>query len=343
MRLGVNVEGIVPFYGGTEDLYLRQLVRTLHELNAAEIVLFTDPVNHETFEGYERVLVGAGGVSSVERAVKSAQPDVVFSSLWNAPSTGSAPQVLYALDLDAAENGGVRRGWFRGSGIGHLRKTAHSAVAMVVPSKFVQQECLRLLDLAMDRVVVAPLGADHRPAQPAAESVAQEPFLLSTGEGHELDDISHIQAVLDRLPELEKHCLVVVGHALDEETRQWGSRVLRIERLPLEHLLALYRDCDLYIYPALRAGSAVGVLRAMDAGARVIAPKVGGIPEAAGSAPIYFEPQNAAASLATAVQRALRESPEERAGRIKFGRQTAHGFTWESCAWKTLSALRRAE
>jgi len=340
MRLGVNVTGVVPFLGGTEELYLRRTLHKLRELEAAEILLFTDPVNHASFEGWERILVGHGGVSSVERAVKSAQPDVVFSSLVTAPSTGSIPQVLYAMDLEAAEDG-ARRSWFGGSRMSHLKKAAHSAAAMVVPSKYVQQECLRVLDLAMDRVVVAPLGVELD-AQPAAGSIAQEPFVLSAGEGHELDDISHIREAMDRLPELGEHSLVVVGHAFQEETREWGPRVLRIERLPLSHLLSLYRDCDFFVYPALKSGSGVGVLQALGAGARVVAPRAGGIPEAAGSAALYFDPQSRT-SLVSIVQRALRETESERAAQARFGRQTAHGFTWENCAWKTLSALRRAE
>lgn len=341
MRLGVNLVGLAPLEGGTEELYLRNVLTRLRDLQAADIVLFTDPENHEHYAGWERALVGSGGHSSVERAIKSTRPEVVFSSITTAPSVSGVPLVLYAMDLWALENGPSKRTWFGGSHAAHLKKVARAAVATVVPSKFVQQECLRLLDLAMDRVVVAPLGADHD-AKPSDVSFAQKPFLLTVGEGHELDDISHILDVMNRLTELDSHCLVVVGRAIGEATRDWGPRVLRIESLPLGHLLCLYRECDFYIYPALRSGSGVGVLQALGAGARVIAPRTGGIPEVAGSAPLYFDPQSPA-SLVSSVQRAIRESESERVTQAKFGRQTAHGFTWDACAWKTLSALRRAE
>lgn len=342
MRLGVNLVGLAPLEGGTEELYLWNVLSRLRDLQAADIVLFTDPENHAHFEGWERAPVGAGGHSSVERAIKAVKPDVVFSSITTAPSVSGVPLVLYAMDLWSLENGPPKRLWFGGSHLAHLKKVVRSAVATVVPSKFVQQECLRLLDLAMDRVVVAPLGADHSNAKPADVSFAQKPFLLTVGEGHELDDISHILDVMNRLTDLDPHCLVVVGRAIGEATRDWGPRVLRIESLPLSHLLSLYRDCDFYIYPALRSGTGVGVLQALGAGARVIAPRTGGIPEVAGSAPLYFDPQSQA-SLMSSMQRAVRETESERATQAKFGRQTAHGFTWEACAWKTLSALRRAE
>jgi glycosyltransferase involved in cell wall biosynthesis len=342
MRLGVNVVGLVPLESGTEELYLHNVLVRLRDTQAADIVLFTSPANHDYFDGWQREHIGHGGHSSLERAVKSVRPDVLFSSLESAPAPGAVPQVLYAMDLWSLDNGAPKRHWFGGSQQSHAKKAAHSAVAMVVPSKFVQQECLRLLDVAMDRVVVAPLGADHEVTKPADVSIAQKPFLLAVGEGHELDDVSHILDIMDRLPELEEHCLVIVGHAIGEGSRDWGPKVLRVERLPMSHLLGLYRDCDFYVYPALRSGTGVSVLQALGAGARVIAPRTGGIPEVAGSAPLYFDP-NSMASLSSSMQRAIRETEAERATQAKFGRQTAHGFTWETCAWKTLSALRRAE
>lgn len=341
MRLGVHALGLKPNRTGVEELYLRHVLAALKKLDVLEdLVVFTDAGNHESFADDNPVIIGPGspsGHKTIEQALKAADLDVILAPLSNAPNASSIPQVLYTMDLPA--DGAPRRGWFGGSTPHALRKAAHSAAAVIVPSKFVQQECLRMLDLAIDRVVIAPLGTDNVQGK-AADCIAETPFLITQGDGPEIDDLSHIVEAMDRLPEMEHHSLLVVGHPTDDR-QDWGPRVMRFERLPMGHLLALYQNSDAFVYASRRAGSPVRVLNAMRAGACAVAPRIGGLPEAAGTAPFYFDPVGKT-SLVSVLQRALRESPSERATRIKFGRQAASAYTWENCATRTLSALRRA-
>jgi glycosyltransferase involved in cell wall biosynthesis len=338
MRVGVNLVGLPPRAGGVEALYLRNVLNTLREERAAtEVVLFTDPENHGAFEDWERACIGQD-YRSIEQAVKATAPEVVFASLESAPTSVNVPLVLYALELHTGDNG-AKRHWF-GSPVNTLKRAAHSASALVVPSKYLQQECLRVLEVPMDKVVVAPFGTDTL-CDPAEHCFVRKPFLLAAGDASEIQSVSHIMDALDRIPEAENHILVVVGDEIEGEPRCWGDRVLRVEFLPDNHLAALYQHSAAYVYPALRPGAALGILQAMRAGARVVAPKAGGIPEMAGSVALYFDPKSMT-SLVTAIQRALTEGAQERAAQIRFGKQTAAAYTWENCAWKTLSALRRA-
>ncbi|HEO71693.1 MAG TPA: glycosyltransferase, partial [Candidatus Hydrogenedentes bacterium] len=110
----------------------------------------------------------------------------------------------------------------------------------------------------------------------------------------------------------------------------------------MNHLAALYQHCDLFVCPSLYEGSGVAVLEAMRAGAPVATSRAGGIPEVAGDTPVYFNPESVG-SIAAAIRRLVDEGPAERWRRTTFGRRIAAQYTWEQCAWKTVSALRRAK
>lgn len=341
MRLGVNATELVPGFGGLEELFLANVLEKLREQRAAaDIVLFINAESRGGFDGWNTITVGTGGEHpSLERAVKAVLPDVLLTPLESAPLGAGVPFVVYAMDLQVEANGAARRSWFGAAPrILNLKRITHAASAVVVPSKFVQQEFLRVLDTPMDKVVVAPLGTDGWP-EDEQPCLAAKPFFLTTGEFDELEDISHIVAAIERLAD-ENVYLIMVGNTPGGE-KDWGPRVLRIEHLPVGHLAGLYQNCAAFIYPSLRAGSPFAVLQAMRAGARVVAPRTGAIPEAAGTLPLYFEP-GSATSLTSALQRALNETRSERATQVKFGRQTAAAFTWDNCAWKTLAALRKA-
>ena len=117
--------------------------------------------------------------------------------------------------------------------------------------------------------------------------------------------------------------------------------MLRIHACPVAQLAGLYQHCAMYLSAATDDGCGVTVLEAMRAGARVVASRVGAIPEVAGDIPQYFDP-NSGKSLLMAVRRVLDEEPEKRAERTRVGRHRAMDYTWENCALKMLSALRRA-
>ncbi|HOZ47531.1 MAG TPA: glycosyltransferase family 1 protein [Candidatus Hydrogenedentes bacterium] len=350
MLVGVNTLTIKPGFGGGEEHYLRHVLSSIRVLQPEiRFVVFTDADNHDSFEGWERVGVGGGSIdlgrlpgldSQLERAAKRAGVDILFTPLRTALPKSSVPQVLFATDLLFVEPDFMPRRRREGAFIREVKRTCQQAVGVIAPSKFVQRRFLELLDLSLDKVTVAPLGVDPVFGQPF-DCIAEQPYVLSVGATHRFRNLPKLLEALQRLKDEIPHTLVVVGQAGDAEPHSWGARVVRVDRCPVAHLAGLYQHCDVFVSASLYEGSGVTVLEAMCSGAAVASSRVGGIPEVAGDIPVYFNPENVGA-IAGAIRRLTEENETNHGRRVRFGRQLAAQYTWEQCAWKTISAFRRA-
>jgi glycosyltransferase involved in cell wall biosynthesis len=160
------------------------------------------------------------------------------------------------------------------------------------------------------------------------------------GSTHAFRNIPRFRNAFDVLKDEIPHNLVVAGAPGEAEPADWGPRVIRIESCPTTYLAGLYQHCDVFVQPGIHEGSGITVLEAMRAGAPVATSRTGGVPEVAGDTPIYFNPESLS-SIVASIRWAIEESPEQRLSRVKYGRQVAAEYTWERCAWKTLSAFKR--
>ena len=350
MLVGVNTLTMLPGDAGGEEVYLRNVLAKMRAVQpATRFVIFTDSNNHDSFEGWDRVNVGAvsnddinafrGGAGRLDSAARDAKVDLLFSSLRTAPLKPSVPIVLFTLDLHYVPAAEQASRWRDASRIKNIKRLCNDSVAMVTPSHFVQKELLEKLGVPMNHSVVAPLGVDEIFARPQ-NCPAEKPFLLTVGNTQSSKNIPRLLQAYNKLKDEFPHNLVVVGRPREDEPDDWGPRVIRIDRFPLAALAGLYQHCDVFISASLYDGTGVTVLEAMRAGASVVAGRVGGIPEVAGNTPLYLNPENVS-SIVSTVRRALTESPAERSQRVKTGHAIAVEYTWESCAWKTLAAFKR--
>jgi glycosyltransferase involved in cell wall biosynthesis len=104
-----------------------------------------------------------------------------------------------------------------------------------------------------------------------------------------------------------------------------------------DRLRELYRGADLFAYPSLYEGFGLPVLEAMASGTPVLTSRSSSLPEVAGEAAIYVEPQEAD-SIADGLRQALTD-PARRARLSESGIDRARRFSWERTAAETLSVL----
>lgn len=344
MKIAVNTLGLAPGTGG-EEIYIRQVVRRAAELQSTNsFVMLTDPVNHDAFDGFERAPApnAPDRASSGRLAVTLAEragADAVFTPLLASPGTTRLPVVLYALDLLHWERLPAKRSWFGGSPFKKVTDACMAATAVVVPSEYIKKRLLELLDIPLDKVVVAPLGVDKVFGEPQ-RCIVEQPYLLTVGSTRTAKNITRLMQAYAKIREEFPHTLVVVGPPGDAELEDWGSHVVRVDRVPVPTLAGLYQHADAFLFPVLYEGSGVTVLEAMKSGIPVVTGRVGAIPDVAGTVPIYCNVEDTG-SIVAAVRRCLHERGEERDSRIRYGRQHAERFTWKDCAWKTLSAFKR--
>ena len=352
MLVGVNTLTIAPGRGGIEEFFLRNALAQVRNLQTeTRFVLFTSTQNHASFEGWDRICVGESGgrvrgrlaawEGPLIEAIERSGADLLFSPLDPPITKWPVPLVLYVMDLSHYETIPAKGGWGSGAKLKAAKQLCRGAGAVVAPSQHIQDVLLEVLETPLNKVVVAPLGVDEVFGQPQA-CMVQQPYLLTVGDTDESRNIPRLRAALERMKdEIPDHSLVVVGIPGEAEPSSWGDSVVRIERCAAAHLASLYQHCDLCICPSLYEASGIAVLQAMRAGARVLTSRVGGIPEVAGDVPLYFNPESVG-SLIGGIRRGLKKDEPQLEHRIAYGRQVAKGYTWEKCAWKTLSAFKRA-
>ena len=352
MFLGVNAATMDPARGGLENVFLRNVLRHIHGLQRqTQFVVFTHAANHAAFQEWERVCVAdepargreAPDVSPrrLTAAIAESGVEALFSPLDPRFVKMPVPMVFFVMDLSAYEGTLAQGGWGTGARLKAAKRVCQEAAAFVAPSQYIQDTLLEVLEVPLNKVVVAPLGVEPVFGEPQP-GIVQEPYLLCVGDTDESLNLPRLRTALERLrDEIPEHSLVVVGSPGNAEPESWGQSVVRVEECAPAHLAALCQHCDLFVLPSLYAGSGVAVLQAMRAGAQVLASRVGGIPEVAGDVPIYFNPESVG-SLMTAIRRGLQKDEAQRDQRIQHGRQVASEYTWENCALKTLSAFKRA-
>ena len=349
MLVGVNAQGLNPQTSGTARC-LRTLLRTMQTLQPdLSLLLFTDAESHAAFDGFERVAVESGGIRSlfggstpgadVARAAKTHKVEALWSLPENAPERATMPVILFATDLLACEPDVITQERPAGAVLRHYKKVCANAAAIVSPSEYLRQSYLKLLEIPLNKIVVAPLGVDEGFGQPQ-RTIAEPPYLLLVGSTRPERNIPRLREAISRLEPEQRHTLVVVGPPGPAEPPVWEGDVVRVEYCPVPQLAGLYQHCQVCIIPSLYDGTGLTALEALRSGAIIAAARVGAIPEFAGDAPFYFMPNNVT-SVANALRRALDEGPQERANRGRAARQMVVGYTWENCAWKALSAFHR--
>ena len=105
--------------------------------------------------------------------------------------------------------------------------------------------------------------------------------------------------------------------------------------VPDEDLSLLYAGCDFFFFPSLYEGFGLPVLEAMQCGAPLLLSHASSIPEVAGDAAFYFDPEDVEAmigSFALAVS-----EPDLVDRKRQQARERARRFTWEEVAGRMMA------
>lgn len=229
-----------------------------------------------------------------------------------------------------------------------LRVLSRRSALLVTNSAFSQQELQRYLGKALERCVVAHLGANHmQRIQPAlsADMLAQlpnRPFILAVSSANPNKNFQLIIELLPRLQALGLAC-VMVGQRDQRMFQQveLNDRVVHLGYVSDENLAALYQRAFCLVYPSFYEGFGLPPLEAMWLGAPVVVSNCSALPEVCQTAAIYCDPNDAESlyqALANLVAR-----PDQVAQLRQSGQQHARQFTWQNTAQKILQQLVQAD
>lgn len=114
-----------------------------------------------------------------------------------------------------------------------------------------------------------------------------------------------------------------------------------LDFVPDEELPSLYSHALCFALPSLYEGFGLPVLEAMSYKCPVVVSNVSSLPEIAGKAAVYVDPEDVA-SIATGLLTAVRQrNLMQGKYRIKAGIARAQEFTWENAARQTLAILEQ--
>jgi glycosyltransferase involved in cell wall biosynthesis len=170
------------------------------------------------------------------------------------------------------------------------------------------------------------------------------PFIVCLGT---LQPRKNIDRLIDAFCLMKKitglpHALVIAGRP-GWECRELLARIEMTEDVIypgyVEDRLELLRRAALFVQPSLYEGFGLSILDAFSQRVPVACSDRASLPEVAGDAATYFNPE-CIASMASAMISIL-TSPDRAASLQALGSARLHLFTWDSCARKTLSVLER--
>jgi glycosyltransferase involved in cell wall biosynthesis len=226
----------------------------------------------------------------------------------------------------------------------HVRR----ADAVVTVSRFTAGELIRRFDLQSDRIFVCSPGA---PAwAPRAVPPRPDAPILFMGTLEPRKNVGTLLRAYARLREQMPSAprLVLAGGrtpASDEWLRMASAPPLAghvdyVGYVSGDRRRQMYEEAGMLVLPSHHEGFGLPVLEAMTVGVPVVASRRGALPEVAGDAASFVEPDDEA-GLAEAMAGYLRH-PEQAASAVERGWRRAREYSWTASARRLLEAYARA-
>lgn len=237
-----------------------------------------------------------------------------------------------------------------------IRSSLSRADGIVTISDFTKGQIHDRFNVDPARVRTIPLGIDRefweRRAGDGDEEVRRrfnlpDSFILFVGA---FEKRKNITGLLDALKIVHGRVgpvpLVLVGRKGEDfpnikkkaEDLDLISSLLFTGYCGEKDLRFLYHMADLLVYPSLWEGFGLPLLEAMACGLPVAASKKTAIPETAGKAALYFDPESAE-DMAAHIVRGLEET-SLREDLVRMGKERVERFSWAATAEASLALYR---
>ena len=283
-------------------------------------------------------------------AARRFRPDVVHETYFapNATYPGKTARVVTIFDMIHERWAGSfpvadKTASFRRSAIDRAER-------IICISENTRQDLLERFRIPEERVVVTHLGYDRLDpgGRTAKDLVGEAPYLLYVGVRNIYKNFLGLARAFANSQWLSANFRIVCfgGGTMGQEERGtlsgFGLSDSQVTHLSGgdETLAALYAGAAAFVYPSKYEGFGIPPLEAMSLGCPVIASNTSSIPEVAGDAAEYCDPEDPE-SIAGAIERVL-QSEGRRRELIALGRVRCALFSWERCARETLRVYESA-
>ncbi|QDV32284.1 Processive diacylglycerol alpha-glucosyltransferase [Tautonia plasticadhaerens] len=194
-----------------------------------------------------------------------------------------------------------------------------------------------------------PTGAERRAARGDAGLRPGAPYLLSVANFQERKNLPRLVRAAGRLPEVASGdlALVLVGEGAEPQAEAIRSAIASIGPKATvvmpgyrqgSKLRALYAEATALVFPSTCESFGIPTVEAMAQSCPVALADSTALPEIAGEAGWYFDPERDDAL--TAALRDLLDRDAERDRRVALGRSVASKFRWDQANDALMAALR---
>src|SRR5579885_159854 len=359
-RIGVNALYLIPGGVGGTEIYLRQLLRALAEIDSHNLYfVFTnretggDLVPRQSNFFWRRQAVRATFRPSRIVWEQLALPleaarerlDVMFNPGFTAPLLAPCRQASTFHDLQHKRH----PEYFRWFDLPFWRlllwASAHRSRRLIAPSESVRADLTAFYSVERERIAVIAHGVN--PDFFKLDRSRLEPFFLCASTLHPHKNLERLIRAYARRPRTER--LILAGlrgfHTRAVEKLiadlHLQDRVEITGWLTREKIIALYGKAWACVYPSTFEGFGLPVLEALAAGVPLACSDIAVLREVAGpvsdQAAPYLDPLDAE-SISVALDRIAGD--EELRGKLsRRGPERARAFTWKRAAERTLQAL----
>jgi glycosyltransferase involved in cell wall biosynthesis len=356
VRIGINALYLIPGGVGGTEIYLRELLAALAELDQVnEYLIFTnletqsDLVPKQANFHWKPQAVHARfrpGRILWEQVVLPFEAaryrlDVLFNPGFTAPVFAPCRQVTVFHDLQHK----CHPEYFRWFDLPFWRlllwAAAHRSDRLIAVSEATRTDLLRFYRIPEERMVVIAHGVE--PAFSRLDRSYTESYLLCVSTLHPHKNLPRLIRAYGR--KKRDFRLILAGlrgfhaEAIEKLIEEMGLRdsVEITGWVPRDQLLSLYERAQAFVYPSMFEGFGMPVLEALAAGIPVACSDIPPLREVAGDAALFFDSMDEDA-IAASIERVMSDQNLQQQ-LAQAGRERALPFTWERCAKQTRQAL----
>ena len=296
--------------------------------------------------------------------IKKENPDLVHFLHFNAPIFYKGKFIVTIHDLLMQSHRGAKATTlpayiYYPKQIGAkyvFKKTVHSALRLIVPSRAVKKEVVEYYHLDSDRVVVTYEGVDPRlsDAEQTGDKILRKyklskPYFIYTGNAYPHKNLERAICAIVHLNKSGKNVIFTVTSSRDLFTQRLENLIKQFKAenhvkllgfVPDLDLSTLYKNSVAFLFPSLSEGFGLPGLEAMAAGTLVLASDIPVFREVYKDVPIYFDPYSVEL-IEKSMEKVIKMKPSERARIITKGKKLAEKYSWSKMAQETLKIYNR--
>lgn len=347
----LHIDGIIfslQHHGGI-SVYFRELLSRFTSQHNVTLTLeqpLKRPLDAACIAGVRLVQQPARGLERLRnaRALSADIPTVFHSTYYRRPARCGQPSVVTVHDFVYQRFVRGPRGWMRRWLMnGSITQAQH----IICISEATRQDLLEFIPVRADQqvsVIHNGVSALFRPLQLSGAGTtltSGRPFMLFVGQRAGYKNFRLALQALERLPDLELHC-VGSGDLQHEEltgiSEATRARVRYLGFVDDEQLNALYNQAYCLLYPSAYEGFGIPVLEAMQAGCPVVSVNCKAVVEVGGAALLVSQDASDPLALVDAIRQL--EASGRRTELRDMGIARSGQFSWDKCFEQTLEVYR---